>query len=203
MFRKICLSALIVGALCFIIIGCASPTEKAQKLFDEGKYEEVLEKYADQPIARQAKEMLAQKLVEEGKYEEVLVKYPDTKAVTEAKNQLAARLLEEEKYQEVVDRYPESPAADQARQVLAQQLYDEGNFDELVRLYPNTQAGRQARTQMAAEAYQKTKKMKKSARIEALQAIVDNDLYAGTEAYDLAQSDLKKLEKPKPIPVYK
>ncbi len=43
-----------------LVIGCASKEQKAQKLFDQGWYEEVIAQYPDLPIARSAKEKLQQ-----------------------------------------------------------------------------------------------------------------------------------------------
>ncbi len=193
-------TVVIIAALAFVgllLMGCASPEQRAQKLFDQGKYEEVLAKYPDQPIAKQAKDKVAEKMVAEGKYEEVLANYSDTPAAAEATNKIAEKMFTDKKFDEVIAKYPNTPAANMARQTLAQQLYDDKKFDEVIAKYRNTPAGMKALNDKGGEDLKKAKAMKKKADKEkALTEVVQK--YAGTQAAADAQAELAKMA-PKPV----
>lgn len=194
---------LVVG---LILLGCASPEQRAQKLYDEGKYEEVVAKYADQPIAKQAHVKIAEKLLQEGKYEEVLKDYADTPSKTEAEAKLAERLYNDKKYDEVLAKYPNTPAANMSRNAMADALYadwdkskDEKKRDELIAKYPNTTAGMKARNEVCKADMDKAMKIKKKAdKVKALEALVKNPKYAGTECAMKAQEEWNKLGGGKP-----
>ena len=189
---------LVVG---LVVLGCASPEQRAQKLYDTGKYEEVVAKYPDQPIAKQARVKIAEKLVVEGKYEEVLANYADTPSKTEAENKIAEKLYGEKKYDEVLAKYPNTPAANMSRNAMADMLWadwekskDEKKRDELVAKYPNTTAGMKARNELAKVDFDKAMKIKaKKDKLAALEAIVKNPKYAGTEFAMKAQEEWNKL----------
>lgn len=190
-------SVLMIIAL--IAGGCASPEQRAQKLFDAGKYEEIMTKYANLPIAAQAKEKIAEKLLGEGKFDEVLAKYADTKFAPEAKNRTAAKLVSEKKYDEVLAKYADTPAANEARNMVAQQLFDAKKTDELVAKYPNTPAGIKARNEMAMTEWEKVMKASKKEKLAKMEEFVKNPKFAGTETMMKAQEELNKL-KPAPKP---
>jgi hypothetical protein len=109
--------AVLVGLL--LALGCQSPAAKAQKMFNEGKYEEIITLYANDPnmsaIVGQAKEKIAEKWVTEGKYDSVLAIYPETAAAKEAMNKKAEQLFMAGNYQEVVDKYMDTPWGAQAK----------------------------------------------------------------------------------------
>lgn len=194
----------ILAVIGLVLGGCASPEQRAQKLFDQGKYEEVLKKYADQPVAKQAKDKVAEKMLAEGKYEEILANYADTPSVNEATNKLAEKMFADKKFDEVVARYPNTPAANMARQALADQLYADKKIDELVAKYPNTQAGIKARSELAKVEFDKIMKIaKKAARQTALEGFLKNPKFAGTESAMKAQEALAKLTKKPATPVKK
>jgi hypothetical protein len=194
---------LVVG---LVLLGCASPEQRAQKLYDQGKYEEVVAKYADQPIAKQAHVKIAEKLIQEGKYEDVLANYADTPSKTEAENKIAEKLYNDKKYDDVLAKYPNTPAANMSRNALADALYadwdkskDDKKRDDLVAKYPNTTAGMKARNEMAKADFDKAMKNKaKKAKMTALEAIVKNPKYAGTEFSMKAQDEWNKLGGGKP-----
>jgi len=188
------IAALIVVGL--FLGGCASPEQRAQKLFEQGKYEEILAKYPDQPIAKQAKDKVAEKLVQEGKYEEVLANYSDTPSAAEATNKIAEKLVGEKKYDEVLAKYPNTPAANMARNAIADQLYNDKKVDELIQKYPNTPAGMKARNDMANDEWKKIEKMPKKAKVKAIEEFVKNPKFAGTEAAMKAQEEMNKAAKP-------
>lgn len=188
-------SVLVVIAL--MAGGCASPEQRAQKLFDAGKYEEIMAKYANLPVAAQAKEKIAEKLLADGKFEEIMANYADTKFVGEAKNRIAAKLVAEKKYDEVLAKYADTPAANEARNQQAQMLYDGKKVDELVAKYPNTPAGMKARNEMAAAEWEKVSKLGKKDKIAKIEEFVKNPKFGGTETMMKAQEELNKL---KPAP---
>ncbi len=113
-------TGLIVTALLVVLaVGCSSPMEKAQKLFNEGKYEDVLTQYGSDPnvaiVVTQAKEKLAAQMVTEGKYDSVLIRFPETAAAKDARNKLAEQLFLAKKYAEVIAKYGDTPWAIQAK----------------------------------------------------------------------------------------
>jgi hypothetical protein len=189
----------ILAVFGLVLGGCASPEQRAQKLFDQGKYEEVLAKYPDQPIAKQAKDKVAEGLVKAGKYEEVLANYADTPSVTEATNKIAEKMVADKKYDEVLAKYPNTPAANMARNALAEQLYTDKKFDDLVAKYPNTPAGMKARNELAKTEFEKVMKMKGKKKTAAIEEFLKNPKFAGTESAMKAQEEMNKATK-KPEP---
>jgi hypothetical protein len=170
--------------------------QRAQKLFDQGKYEEVLRwptKYANLPIYKQAKGRVAEKMLAEGKYEEILAECADTPSAAEAMNKLAEKLVAEKKYDDALAKYPNTPAANMVRNAMAEQLYYSRKFDELVAKYPNTQAGMKARTEMAKVEFDKIMKMAKKARQAKLEEFLKNPNFARTESAMKAQEQLNRL----------
>ena len=115
---------IMVAVIGLLFLGCSSPADQAQQMFKDGQYQELIDKFADNPamsdLVVKAKEMLAENLLKEGKYEEILENYPDSKVVNEAKAKLAEALLEEGKLEEVIEKYPENPAAIKAKLMMAQ-----------------------------------------------------------------------------------
>ncbi|MFH1010589.1 MAG: hypothetical protein V1784_05080 [bacterium] len=200
MKRSITLAMLLVF-VAMLVMACATPEQRAQKLFDQGKYEEVLAKFPNLPIAQNAKAKVAEKMIEESKYEEVLTNYADTPSAEVAKEKLAEKLLAEGKYDEVTMKYPGTRAAREADNKIAEKLYADKNFDLLLQKYGNTPAGMKCKNEKGMEDYNKCKKMKKADKEKGLREIIQK--YAGTEAAKLAQEDLAKMTKPaagKPTP---
>lgn len=122
--------AVLTALMILFLVGCSSPEQKARKLFDEGKYEEVVAQYPDLPIAQQAKEKLAEKMFNEGDYAGVIEMYPDSPFASQAKMKMADDLLakaqaqtdeaaKKEMLQQVVDQYPDTEAAAKAKEMLA------------------------------------------------------------------------------------
>lgn len=191
----------VVATLALIVLivgGCATPEQRAQKLFDTGKYQEVLDKYADQPIAKQAREKMAEQMVTEGKFQEVIDNFEDTPAAQEAKNKLAEQLLTEKKYDEILQKYPNTPAANMARNAMADMLYAEKKIDELVKMYPNTPAGVKAKNELAKVEFDKIMKKPKKNRKKAFEDFLKNPKYAGTESAMKAQMELNPPTKAAP-----
>src|SRR3989339_950739 len=108
--------AAVIGLL---LLGCSSPAEDAQKMFTEGKYQELVTKYGSDAamasIVGQAKEKLAEALFKEGKFDEVIASYPDSKYADQAKEQLAQQLFMQNKFDELIAKYPDSRAAARAK----------------------------------------------------------------------------------------
>lgn len=123
------LSFVIVTVTSLLLLGCSSPADQAQKLFDEGNYEELVTKFESNAdlsdIVMQAKEKIAEKWIEEGNYQAVLDTYPDTEAAKVAKNKLAEQMLKEGKYQEVIEMYDDTPAAMQAKIMMEKKMMED------------------------------------------------------------------------------
>jgi hypothetical protein len=178
--------------------GCASPEQRAQKLFDAGKYEEVLAKYPQTPVAEQAKEKVAEKLFNEGKYDEVVKTYGGTQFAPKAQQQLdeaaAKKMLDAKDFAGVVAKYPTSQAAGAAKNALADQLFaDKKNWDELIAKYPNTPSGMKAKEELAGVEFKKIEKMPKKKKMTALEDFLKNPKYSGTSFVAKAQEALQKL----------
>jgi hypothetical protein len=192
--KRLITLAMFLAVVAMLVVACATPEQRAQKLFDQGKYEEVLAKFPNLPIAQNAKAKVAEKMIEEGKYQEVLDNYSDTPSADVAKAKLAEKLLGEGKFDEVVMKYPGTPAANQAVNMIAEKLYNDKNFDLLLQKYGNTPAGMKYKNEKGTEDYAKCKKMKKADKEKCLREIIQK--YGGTDAAKLAQEDLAKMVKP-------
>jgi TolA-binding protein len=182
---------MLLAVVAMFMVACATPEQRAQKLFDEGKYEEVVAKFPNLPIAKNAKAKIAEKMCEEGKYEEVLAAYGETPSAMVARNMLAEKLYEEEKYEELCNRYPRTPAAKKAENILADKLYEDGKLDDVIERYPNSVSGMKAKNELGAKAYEATKRMKKTEKEMALREIIKK--YGGSEAARMAQQDLAEI----------
>jgi len=197
--KRFFVSAIVVLAIASLALmaGCSSPTDKAQKLFNEGKYEEVIAQYGSDPnvaaVVTQAKEKLAENMVAEGKYAAVLELYPETAAATAAKNKLAEQLFLAKNYAEVIAKYPETTWAAQAKI----------EMDKAAATPPSGGSkpgqggagGVSADTEKAAQAELdrilavKVPNLKK----KALQEFTSNPKFAGTRALTKAQTELGKM----------
>lgn len=178
-----------------LLLGCATPTERAEKLYKEGKYEEVLSRYPQEPAAIKAKEALASKLLKEGAYEKVMADFGDTPMAFEARVRFAEQLLSEGKFEEVMQKYHDTPAAIKAREQAAQALYDAGRISEAARDFPQTPAGSVAREELARAEFDRIMTFKSpQERRKALEDFVTSSLYAGTGPHMSAQYELAKLD---------
>jgi hypothetical protein len=189
--RLLMLLALFVALL---ISACATPAERAKNLYDDGKYEEVIAKYPDEPVAQQARAALAAKLLNDGEIDRVLKEYADTPSVREAKNRKAQQLLDAGQIDEILKNFADTPASIQAREKAAQALYDAGRITECARDFQNTQAGQLARNELARSEFDRAMAHKdKNERIKALEAMLTDPQFAGTDAAVFAQRELAKL----------
>jgi|GEM_PF-3708626 len=157
-YFKPIVAALLAFAL-LALAGCSTPEQRAQKLFDQGKYEDVVSRYPDLPLAQQAKDKIAEHLLAEGRYADVLAQYPDSPSAAQAQDKLAEELFNQGKYSEVIAQYPESPAAAQAAETLAGELLAQAQaqtkadarrplLEQIIATYPATQAAVQAQTML-------------------------------------------------------
>jgi len=177
------------------LLGCATPAERAEKLYQEGKFEEVLQRYPQEPAAGKAKEALATRLLKAGEYERVIAEFKDTPVLHEARVKRAEQLLEQNQIDEILANFSDTPAAIRAREKAAQALYDAGRVTEAARDYPQTSAGQLARTELARAEFDRAMTFKSPAeRRKALEAIVTSSLFTGTEAHVKAQTELAKLD---------
>ncbi len=115
---------IMVAVIGLLFLGCSSPADQASKMFKDGQYQQLIDKFASDPamsdLVMKSKEMLAENLLKEGKYEELLKTYPDSKVANEAKTKLAEALLEEGKLEEVIAKYPETTTAIKAKLMMEQ-----------------------------------------------------------------------------------
>ncbi len=178
-----------------LLLGCATPAERAEKLYEEGKYAEVLERYPSEPVAVRAKEALASKLMKDGEFLRVMTEFADTPMAIEARVRYAEKLLEDGKFQEVLENYSDTPAAITARERAAQELFDAGRVSEAARDYPQTPAGSMARNELARAEFERILTFKSPAeRRKAFEDFITNSTYAGTGAAAQAQIELAKLD---------
>ena len=75
-------------------------------------------------IVSMAKDKIVEKLFADGKYDDIIAKYGDHRMVKDAKNKLAEALLASGKLDELLAKYPESPAAMQAKLKQQQMIND-------------------------------------------------------------------------------
>lgn len=189
------LSHIITLLSLLLLLGCATPTERAEKLYKDGKYEEVISRYPQEPAAQKAKEALATKLLKDGAYERVMTEFKDTPMAFEARVRYAEKILAEGKFEEVMQKFDDTPAAIKAREQAAQALYDAGRITEAAREYPQTPAGSRARDELARAEFERIMTFKSpQERRKALEDFVTSSVYAGTGPSAQAQIELAKLD---------
>jgi hypothetical protein len=186
----LCLPILVASLL--VCNGCSSREAQAQKMFEKGQYQEVMDKYADLEVGRRARAKVAEQLVTDKKYSEVIAKFGDTPAAFKAKNEIARQLFEAGRYQTVVDSYPASPQAAAAKDKLVDSLIAIAAYDTLFRRFPDVPRATALKDSMANSDLDKAKKLKGKAKEEAFEATMRK--WPGTAAYKEAsrlQQELK------------
>ena len=173
-----------------LALGCMSPAAKAQKMFNDGQFEQVIAQYGGDPamsaIVTQAKEKVAEKMLADSKYEAVIQMYPETAAAKEAKNKLAEQLFTSGHYTEVIAKYGDTPWAIQAKT----------KMDSIAAALQAAKGGKQAAASAAKEKAAQTElnsimKIKmKDLRTKALNGFVAKPEYAGTKAVAKAHKEL-------------
>jgi hypothetical protein len=176
-----------------VLLGCATPQEKAQKMMAAGQYEQVVALYQNDPnlaaVVKQAKDKIAEKLLAEGKYSSVLEVYPTSPAAKEAKNKLAEQLLNEKKFQEVIDKYGDTPAALIAKAELEKLQIQ---ADAATGAQGNNGAQAKVREDKANAELARIMSVKiKELRMKALKEFVANPTYKGTAAVQKARAQIK------------
>ncbi len=175
------LAASVLAAVLLATAGCQSRAASAQKLYDQGKYEEVVKQYPDLEIARRAHAKLGDKFLQAHQYDVVLKDYADTRAAYQARLDLADQMIKAGRYQAVVDSFPGTPAATIAKERLADSLYKAGNYDLLIAKFGETPQATQVKEQRSQEELAAAKKLKGEAKKKALEAVMVK--YSGTAAY--------------------
>ena len=188
-FSLLLLSSLMMALL--TIGGCQSRAVSAQKLFDQGKYEQVMKRYPDLEISQRARAKLADKLLEEKQYSLIFSQYPDTRAAYQARMDMADQALKEGKYQMLLDSFPGSPAAKTAREKLADSLYKAQKYDELMAKFGDMPQAIEIREKLSQEDLAKAKKMRGDAQKQALEEIMRK--YSGAAAYKEASQMLSEI----------
>ncbi|MCX6641196.1 MAG: hypothetical protein NTW14_12095 [bacterium] len=176
MNRKIWLWVMALTTLSALMLsGCGTPQQKAQKLYDQGKYQEVVALYPDLPIAVQAKEKIAEGMLNRGDYARLIEFFPDSPYAVQAKNKLAEELFNQGQYQDVITQYPESPHAKIAKDKLANDLLTKAQadsnithqkeiYEQICVDYPGTQAAAAAKKALTAPEPAKKTPVKKPAK---------------------------------------
>lgn len=155
-------AATLVALTTLGLLGCSTPEQKAQKLFSEGKYEEVVTRYPDLPVAQLAKDKLAEAMFNEGNFAGVIENYPDSPYAAQAMNRMADALYQEGEYDALIAQYPDSPAARLAKEKRAADLLaaadtvkDKQKQSEIYRqvetMYPGTEAAAKAQEMLNEE----------------------------------------------------
>lgn len=197
------MALLMVAVIGLLILGCSSPAEQAQQMFQSGQYQQLIDKFGSDPalsdIVMKSKEMLAEALLKEGKYQEVLDKYPDCKAVGEAKSKLAEMLVAEGKLEEAIEKYPETTAAIKAKLMLEQQRGDSlatvaGEQGEQIKKQGAKIESQKETIEVAAKRELDRIMDIKNPRLRAkeLETFVSNPKFKGTKAAKDAADQLKK-----------
>jgi hypothetical protein len=191
---KPALSVITIFALCLVMLGCSSPEKRAQKLFDQGKYEIVIAYYPNLPIAKKAKDKIAEHLLAIGLYDEILKNYADTPSAAEATNKIAERLIKAGFRDQVLQKYPDHLRGDGPGS-WAEDLFRGGEYDKLTARYPNTPAGLRWRNFIAQNQWNRIDELKGEERTSALEEFLKDPKYQGTDAAVKAQQEINKIEK--------
>jgi len=193
-----------VAVACAVLVvwlvgGCASPEERARTLFGQGKYEEIVQKYSDTPMAEQAREKLAEKLYNDGKYDEVLKNYGQTPIAAKAKQAIdegaARKLLDAKDFEGVLKQYPNTQTATAARDSLADRLNsDPDKWEKLQAQFPQIGDG-SAKSQLASQEFQRIMRLPMRQRTVALETFVQNPQFQRTLAVAKARKELATMKK--------
>jgi TolA-binding protein len=191
--RQLKITVLVLGcaALLLGLSGCGGRPASAQKLFDQGEFQKVVDKYPDLEIARRAHAKLGEQALAQKNYSVVLKEFWDTPAAYLAKMQLAQQMFDQGRFRALLDSFPQSPLAPQAKEKLADSLYTIGQMDNIVSWYPDTQKAKLIKDERSKESLTKAKKMRGDAKRAALEDIIRN--YGGTDAAREAGEVLSKL----------
>lgn len=186
--------AVLLAAFTVLTAGCSSRPAVAQKLFERGDYQKVIDKYPDLEIARRAEAKMAEKLLDAKQYTEVIRQYPQTSAAYKAKIALAQQLFDAGKYQTVIDSFAFSPLVAEAKARMADSLIQAGQIEELLIRFPDSPKAKEIREQRAQEAFAKAKKLRGEAQRQALEEITRQ--YNTTSVYKDAMELLSKRPQP-------
>jgi hypothetical protein len=213
---KISSVLIVIFFLLGLLLGCTTPEQRAQTLFNEGKYEEILKKYPASPIAEQAKDKLAQRWLALGMYEEIKKVYPNTPTAkiatqrwmfdaeeevwrqsgrTLQRDSVAESLYLDQRYEEVILKYPKTVAASLSRKSISVQLYAEKKYDSLISCCWMTPAGMKAREEMATAEWDRISKLSGTKRRTEIEQFMKDTRLATTDAYMRAEAELNKIVK--------
>lgn len=195
MSRRIAILLSVVAILALLLAaGCGDRESTAQKLFEQGKYQEIAEKYADLQIAQRARGMIAEDLVKQGKYDEVIKNYGDTRAAYQAQQAKAQQLIAAGNYRAVIEQFPKTQMAHDAENKLATDLYNQGLFDSLLKVYPESGSAQQVKDARAMTDFEAAKKLKGQSKLDALEKIMK--AYPQSSIYKDVANMLRELRQP-------
>lgn len=189
-----------------VLAGCGNNQTRAQRLYDAGRYDEVVARYGSDPAAQdvvaKARDKIADGLLQAGRYQAVIDSFPQTNAAKEAMNKLADQMFQERRYQEIIDKYPTTDAAGRARSELQKMQADsaKGRSGTMGRDNTGTTGSTgssgdvRARNQTAQAELDRILNIRvPDLRAKALREFVANPQYAGTDALRRAQSELTRV----------
>jgi hypothetical protein len=182
-----------VFLLCLSLLGCSSPEKRAQKLFDQGKYEEIIAQYPDVPLVKSARDTLDARERAKHTTDELMAYVDPWPDIRTPEERAAERLFRAGMYDSVFALYPKTPAANMARNAIADTLLRNGKISELIQKYPNTPAGWKARNEMANADWKRIDKLKGAERKAAIERFLLNSRNVGTEPVPKAQLELQQL----------
>jgi hypothetical protein len=174
-----------------LLNGCESKAQRAQALIEQGKYQQVIDKYPDTQFARRAAALYAEQLLDEGKYDVILKEYPQTPAAYQARQAGAQVLFDEGKYEQVLEEFPNSAVATDAANILADSLYAAEELDLLIERFPDSPKAKLVKEDRAKIEFDKAMKLSGKDQEEALNSIVRT--YRGTTVYKEALSKLRDV----------
>ncbi|MBI5060160.1 hypothetical protein HZB60_10320 [candidate division KSB1 bacterium] len=173
------------------INGCSNRAAQAQKLFDKGEYQKVMDNFSDLEIGRRARAKVAEELVNAKNYSEVLANYRDTPAAFKAKNELARQLFDAGRYQAVLDSFPGSQFAASSRDKLVDSLITVAAFDTLFKRFPDAPRATAYKDSLSKVDLEAAKKLKGKAKEEAFDLLLKK--WPGTASYKEASRLLQEI----------
>jgi CHAD domain-containing protein len=182
---------LVLSAFLFALVGCGGRESSAQKLFAQGEYQKVIDKYPDLDVARRAHAKIADQLLQQKKYDDVLKQYSDTPAAYKAKMAMAQAMFDAGRYQAVIDSFPGSPLAAVSKDRIADSLFTTGQLDLLLSKFPDNAHSKQIKEERGTTELARIKKLRGDAKRQALETFMQT--YSGTEAAKEAGTLLGKI----------
>jgi len=192
MSKRILLLSLALVASCLLLLnGCSNRPAQAQKLFEKGDYQKVIDSYPDLEIARRAHAKIADDLVTAKNYTEVLKNYADTPAAYKAKNEMARQTYDAGRFQAVLDSFPSSQYAAPAKDKIIDSLISHSLLDTLFKRFGDSPRVTTLKDSVARVELAAAQKLKGKAKEAALEEVLRK--WPGTTTYKEASRMQQEL----------